>query len=138
MTQLTAPTPEEIEAWLARIGRKRSWLAEQMNVSAATVKGWLSADRPITGSSLLLLRQLMEPSYKLNPDFTLSEWEQIEARAKAEGITPREWITRVLKRELQIPNLDEAKRMAPTVIQGPFLETSSPSREVSSGHAAGR
>lgn len=93
-------TPQEIDEWLKSIGQKRSWLAQELDVSAATVKGWLSAGRPITGAALKLLQRLMQPTPVLNPDFTLDEWEQIETLAKAEGISPREWITRVLKREI--------------------------------------
>lgn len=114
----TPPTKQQIEDWLDKLGKSRVWLAEQLNVSADTVKGWLSAGRPITGSSVLLLLQLMSPKAALDPEFTLQEWEQIEELARQAGITPREWISRTLKRELHKVTEDSKKPQALTVNTG--------------------
>lgn len=116
------PSKQEIEAWLDKLGKPRAWLAEQMNVSAETVKGWLSNGRPITGSSVVLLQQLMNPNPELNPEFTLQEWEQIEELARQAGIPPREWMKRVLKRELHTTD-SSAKSQALTVNTGAVTRT---------------
>jgi len=113
---ITPPTPKEITDWLEKSDQSRADLAKALNVSADTVKGWLSANRPITGAALQLLVLLMKPKPVVNPEFTLDEWDQIEALARAEGITAREWITRVLKRELG--NAPAPKTLAHTVNAG--------------------
>lgn len=110
------PTPQQIIKWLDETGRSRSDLATELNVSAETVKGWLSSNRPITGAALQLLHLLMKPAPIINPQFNLEEWLKIESLAKAEGLNPREWINNVLKREISSADL---KPQAPTVKAGP-------------------
>lgn len=111
-----APTPQEITRWLDKTGRTRSDLAKELNVSFGTVKGWLSANRPISGAALKLLQMLMTPSPVINPQFTLEEWNKMEALAKAEGLNARQWINSVLKRELNPET--PSKPLAPTVKAG--------------------
>lgn len=94
----------EVESWLTKINKTRMWLAEQCNVSPNTVKGWLSAGKPITGAAEALIQRLMEDERRIDPEFSLTEWMQIEARAEAEGVTPQVWISRVLKREIAKPD----------------------------------
>jgi hypothetical protein len=118
---MKTPTPQQITKWLDETGRSRSDLASQLNVSSETVKGWLSANRPITGAALQLLQLLMKPAPVINPQFTLEEWLKIESLAKADGLNARDWINQVLKREISLADLP--KPQAPTVKTGPTKPT---------------
>lgn len=114
MPELPAPTKQEIEDWLATLGRDRHWLAMQLNVSPDTVKGWLSAGRSISGAAVPLLWQLMrKPVTEINPSFTMDEWERIEKAAARLGMKAREWITYILKKALAEEDLDHAAKSVP-------------------------
>jgi len=93
----------EVREWLKATNRSRDWLAVECNVSAATVKGWLSAGKPITGAAEALIRRLMHSGIKLDPEFTLEEWDRIKAHASAAGLSPHAWIKQVLKDEISKP-----------------------------------
>jgi type I site-specific restriction-modification system R (restriction) subunit len=121
MNELTPPTKQEIEDWLTTLGRDRHWLAQQLNVSPDTVKGWLSAGRSISGAAVPLLWQLMrKPVAEINPSFTMDEWERIEKTAAKVGMKAREWITYILKKALSEDALeDTAKSQPQSVNMGP-------------------
>jgi len=114
---MKTPTPQQINQWLEHTGRSRADLAKDLNVSAETVKGWLSSKRPITGAALQLLQILMKPTPVINPEFSLEEWNKIQALAEEKGISTREWINSVLKCE--ISTNAPLKPQAPTVKAGP-------------------
>lgn len=85
---------------------------------------------------------------RLDEDDT-RDLEEFEAATSIEGVSlARAALKAALKRwketgKLSLPlritdEHEEAKSKAPTVIQGPFTETSSPSTKGKSGRAAGR
>lgn len=121
MNELSPPTKQEIEDWLTTLGRDRHWLAQQLNVSPDTVKGWLSAGRSISGAAVPFLWQLMrKPVAEINPSFTMDEWERIEKAAAKLGMKAREWITYILKKALaEDTQGDTAKSQPQTVNMGP-------------------
>lgn len=51
-------TPQEIDIWLKKIGKDRTWLAERMAVSPHTARGWFSGGRPIPEKKMARIKEL--------------------------------------------------------------------------------
>lgn len=114
-----------VERWLEKIGKDRAWLAAQCKVSRNTVKGWLSAGRPITGAAEALIERLMDEQQRIDPEFSLSEWTKMEERARLEGFaSTQDWVDHVLKAELA--KAPAPKNEAPTVKSGATSKTAPP------------
>lgn len=93
-------TPDEIKRWLKTAGQTRAWLADQCLVSKATVDGWLSAGRPIPGSSSRIIDRLMNGSPQVNPSLTLEQYSKAQKIAEAKGKTLTQWIEDLIKESL--------------------------------------
>lgn len=96
-------TKEQIQAWLDgdKKARTRHWLANQCKVSKSTVDGWLSAGRPINGSALAIIGELMGVSTPLNPTISLVTFIRAKELADGEGIGLDQWIERVMDKEIR-------------------------------------
>lgn len=104
-------TPEEIKAWLKRIGKSREWLGEKCGVSKRSVDNWLSTGTPIPYAKWQTIERLMHESGDLPAppppppagtlDFsgvqivafpvTAQEMAEIEQAAELSGMTPQEF-----------------------------------------------
>lgn len=95
-------TKEQIQAWLDsdKKNRTRLWLANQCKVAKATVDGWLSAGRPISGPALAIIEELMGLARPLNPTISLVTFLRAKEIADREGISLDRWIENVMNEEI--------------------------------------
>ncbi|MBT9448739.1 hypothetical protein ICN84_01470 [Akkermansia glycaniphila] len=118
-------TPDEIKAWLKRIGKTRAWLGEQLGTAKLTIDGWLNSGRPIPMRKQLMIGQLMETSELAGTDeillraldlhhitsfscpVTAAEEKLIEKACRMAGITTRDLLRRgALKEARKILSAD--------------------------------
>jgi hypothetical protein len=93
-------SPDAIKAWLKKTGNTRNWLADQCLVSKQTVDGWLSAGRPIPGSSRRIVDRLMNGSPQVNPSLTLEQYAKAQKIAESQGKSLTQWIEDLIKNSL--------------------------------------
>lgn len=121
---------EEIKNWLSRIGKDRAWLADQVGCTLGTLNQWFSK-MGFPEWALKSIHRLMNPEKNtagLEVSFTSAEFERIEKARDLSGHATRAEYYKTAITEFTDQILKaEAKSKAPTVIQGPFPGTSSPS-----------
>jgi len=93
-------TAENVQDWLDKHDHPRAWLASRCNVSLSTVKGWLSANRPITGSAEKIISDMMRGQISLKPELSIDDYQRMDALAKSQAISLQEWITNTLREGL--------------------------------------
>lgn len=89
----------EVIDWLKREGRSKDWLARKFNVEPRTVGNWLDrSDRDIPERHIPKIIELMkadsEPRHSLTIKVTTEEFEELESRARAAGLTILEYATK--------------------------------------------
>ena len=80
-------TPEEIQAWLDRIGKDRAWLASQIGAKLGTLYNWFSKGFPAWAikSITLLANPPVDKSAGLEVVFTTREFDRILAGKAISG-----------------------------------------------------
>lgn len=82
---------EEIKDWLAKIGKDRIWLADQIGCTPGTLNQWFSK-LGFPEWAMKSIQRLMNPTGSttaLEVSFTASEFERIEAARKLLGLPSR-------------------------------------------------
>lgn len=98
---------KQVEQWLLDRGSDRQWLADQCQVGVRAVGNWLNknAPRPIPTAKQIIISRLMAedeaatlaaPPHSLVLEFDDADYERIESRALADGVTIREHAKRRL------------------------------------------
>lgn len=120
----------DIRSWLENRGQTREWMAREIGVSKGTVDQWFSKGFPEWAVKAIqrLDGIAVDPSAGLEVTFSAAEFERIEKARDLSGHPTRAEYYKTAITEFTDQILKaEAKTKAPTVIKGPFPETSSPS-----------
>lgn len=117
---------DEILQWLTKIGKTRSWLAEQIGCTKGTLDQWFSKGFPewATKSIDRLVNTPQGNTNGLEVSFSAKEFELIEHARKLSGHATRAEFYRDAIMEFTDELIEKEKQSPPTVIKGPFPPTS--------------